>query len=140
MAYGRDFAGSARRHLAAAQLLIADTRPGKLPGSKAVAGYLFGLAGELAFKQRMAQRGIKQLPPDKRRDDPFYAHFPTLKTLVLNSAGCRRHTELLRRAQDPKLFSNWDTDMRYAPTSDIKEEWTDAWKDQAQTLVSEMDL
>jgi hypothetical protein len=51
MAYNVDFEKSARRHLRAAQVLYSQEHRGDRPGCKAVAGYLFGIAGELAIKQ-----------------------------------------------------------------------------------------
>lgn len=48
----------------------------------AVAGYLFGLAGELAIKQIMIESGMRPKTPKGQRDDPIYAHFPTLRTLL----------------------------------------------------------
>ena len=48
MAYSHDYQISARRHLKAAETLYALNTAGAQPGAKAVAGYLYGLAGELA--------------------------------------------------------------------------------------------
>lgn len=138
MPYGQDLAGSARRHLVAASLLHGDDRPGCSPGCKAVAGYLFGLAGELALKQMMKDSGMQRLHTSLKRDDPFYAHFPDLKVLLRNNARGRRQGELIRYASDPKLFQHWDTGMRYAPTGHIDERWTGAWKSQAEKLVHDM--
>ena len=138
MAYRRDLAKSARRHLAAAKCLYACADPSASSGMKAVAGYLFGLAGELALKQIMTESGMRELSSSERREDPMYAHFPTLKTLLGNMAQGRRQGELLKYAKDPQLFDGWNTDMRYAPTADIPEARTAAWKLQAEKLVQEM--
>jgi hypothetical protein len=138
MAYSVDFKKSARRHLMAAQVLYSQDRPGDRPGCKAVAGYLFGIAGELAIKQIMRRSGIPPLPETQRRDDPFFAHFPTLKTRLATLTG-RRAGELQRFSNDSKLFQNWDTKMRYAPTADICEDWVDSWKVSAEELVNGMD-
>lgn len=131
-------ARSARRHLRSASNLFDSTAAGDQPGCRAVAGYLFGLSGELAVKELMRLSGMK--PLENRRDDPYYAHFPHLKTLLREAASGRRAGELLKVALDPRLFSNWDTDMRYAPTADIQAQWIAAWKDQAESLVSQMEL
>jgi hypothetical protein len=68
--YRRDFPTAARRHLRAAQTLYENEAAGAQPGCRAVAAYLFGLAGELAVKQMMRVSGMRELPSDQRRDDP----------------------------------------------------------------------
>src|SRR5690348_3066346 len=98
MAYGQDLAGSARRHLVAANLLYTDTKHGSSRGNKAVAGYLYGLAGELALKQIMVESGMRPLDESDRRQDPTFSHFPGLKTLLLDRIQGRRHGELLKYA------------------------------------------
>lgn len=79
------------------------------------------------------------LPADRRHDDPFYKHFPKLKTFLLDSAKGRRSGELRKIAETAALFQNWDTDMRYAPTVDIRDEWIESWKTSAAELVNRMD-
>src|ERR1017187_10385274 len=116
MAYSQDFRKSALRHLKAAQVLHGRVGSGDQPGCQAVAGYLFGLAGELAVKEIMRNSGIK--PAANRRDDPFFAHFPALKTMLSTAEGLRSG-ELRKVSEDTSLFQHWDTDMRYAPTKDI---------------------
>jgi hypothetical protein len=139
VAYRIDLAASARRHLKAAQGLYDTGAAGAQPGSKVVAGYLFGLSGELAVKEMMRTSGIRRLSPTKRRDDPFYAHFPALKTRLLAIKLGRRAEELRRVAEDDALFQYWDTDMRYAPTTDVRLPWVAAWKQSAEDLVAKMD-
>ena len=131
---------AARRHLRAAQILYAADGPGAQPGCKAVAGYLFGLAGELAVKQIMRASGMKELPAAQKRDDPFYAHFPDLKASLAKSAIGRRAGELRQIAEDPRLFQHWDTDMRYAQTADISDTWVASWKASAERMVEKMGL
>lgn len=138
MAYGQDLQGSARRHLRAATELYQRDSAGAQPGCKAVAGYLYGLAGELAVKALMRNSGMAPLPPQERRDDPYYAHFPELKTQLRNTAHGRRSGELLAIANSND-FHNWSTDMRYAPTVEVQPGWIDAWKASAQSLVEKMD-
>jgi|ERR1039458_2609022 hypothetical protein len=135
MAYSQDFRKSALRHLKAAQVLHGRAGPGDQPGCRAVAGYLFGLAGELAVKELMRDSGIG--PETNRRDDPFFAHFPDLKRMLSTAYG-RRSEELRRVSEDSRLFQNWDTDMRYAPTKDIDVRWVDAWKASAERLIDRM--
>ncbi|MDL2403079.1 hypothetical protein [Rhizobium mayense] len=140
MAYRQDLISAARRHLRSAQRLYETSAAGDQPGCKAVAGYLFGLAGELALKAAMRNSGMAQLSKEERRSDPFFAHFPALKTLLLDSAKGRRAGELVKLAEQSQLFQNWDTDMRYAPTDDIQLTWVDAWKTSAEDLVQRMDI
>ena len=59
MAYSNDYQTSARRHLKAADALYSLNTAGAQPGAKAVAGYLYGLTGELALKQMMVQSGMR---------------------------------------------------------------------------------
>ena len=140
MAYTQDFKRSARRHLRAAHELHGIAASGAQPGCRAVAGYLFGLAGELAVKELMRETGLRPLPANQQRDDPFYAHFPSLKTRILDTAAGRRSEKLRQLAEDATLFQHWDTTMRYAPTSDIRDEWITKWRTSAEKLVNEMDL
>lgn len=140
MEYSQDLADLARRHCSAAICLHTDNEPGTRSGNRAVAGYLFGLAGELALKKMMSDSGMRPLDNAQKRDDPFYAHFPLLKTLLLNRAKGRLQGALVRYAKDAKLFHDWDTNMRYAPTRDIRDLWTNEWRSHAEALVNDMNL
>ena len=138
MAYSQDMRKSARRHLRAAQVLYERNGSGEQPGCKAVAGYLFGLAGELAIKELMRDSGMSPLPPAQRRDDPFFAHFPELRTMLSTAKG-RRSGELRRFSEDSRLFRNWDIEMRYAPTKDIAANLVETWKESAEQLIGRME-
>ncbi len=140
MAYGQDLSNSAKRHLRAADELCELTSGGAQPGCKSVAGYLFGLAGELAVKAMMRESGIMPLAAERRRDDPFYAHFPELKSRLLDRLAGRRSGELRKIVENAALFNSWDTGMRYASTSEIVPAWVEAWKVSAHDLVARMDL
>jgi hypothetical protein len=137
MAFTQNVEKAARRHLRAAQILYVQVGPGDQPGCLAVAGYLFGIAGELAVKEIMRNSGMKPLEEMHRRDDPFFAHFPVLKTLLATAHG-RRAGELRRFSEDPRLFQNWDVAMRYAPPTEIKGNWVEAWKGSAEILITRM--
>ncbi|OYX15549.1 MAG: hypothetical protein B7Z15_00025 [Rhizobiales bacterium 32-66-8] len=139
MAYRQDLSNAAKRHLRAANELCGLTAAGCQPGCKAVAGYLFGLSGELAVKAMMQDSGMVPLAPDRRREDPFYAHFPDLKSRLLDTAKGRRSGELRKLAEMSMLFQNWDTEMRYAPTADIEDSWVSAWRMSAHDLANRMD-
>jgi hypothetical protein len=138
MPYSQDMRKAARRHLMAAQILFERTGPGEQPGCKAVAGYLFGLAGELAVKELMRDSGMNPLPPAERHDDPFFAHFPVLKKMLSTAQG-RRAGELRKFSEDSRLFVNWDIAMRYAPTKDIDANWVETWKVSAERLIERME-
>ena len=137
MAFTQNLKNAARRHFRAAQVLYEQAGSGDQPGCAAVAGYLFGIAGELAVKEVMRNSGMTPLAEAHRRDDPFFAHFPRLKTLLAAAAG-RRAGELRRLSEDPRLFQNWDVAMRYAPTNDVNRAWVEAWKDSAENLIQRM--
>jgi hypothetical protein len=139
MAYREDLQNSARRHLRAADELRGLASGGSQPGCRAVAGYLFGVSGELAVKAIMRDSGMRPLTAERRRDDPFYAHFPELKTQLRDTAKGRRSLELRRIGETAALFQFWDTNMRYAPTGDIEDAWVDSWKTSAHELVNLMD-
>lgn len=138
MAFGRDLPNSARRHLRAANELFDANAAGAQPGCRAVAGYLYGLSGELAVKAIMRDSGMTPKAPSARRDDPYYAHFPELKSRLRDNAQGRRSGDL-RVIAESNDFQDWNTDMRYAPTSDIVDKWVDTWRASAQKLVEKMD-
>jgi hypothetical protein len=140
MPYGQDYAGSARRHFAAANDLNDSDNHSKKRGNKAVAGYLFGLTGELALKQMMSESGMRPLSAKQRQNDPFYAHFPYLKSRLRDVASGRRSGELLTHARNDRLFEHWNTDMRYAPTTEVTPDWVSSWKTQAKSLVDAINL
>lgn len=137
MAYGSDMAGSAKRHLKSALKLHAETQPTDRRGCRAVSGYLFGLAGELAVKQMMLRSGMTPNANDKR-NDPFFAHFPSLRSMLADTAHGRLQG-VLKHISESKVFENWSTEMRYAPTSDIQDAWVERWKVQATDLVIKLD-
>jgi hypothetical protein len=124
----------------AGQLLYEEPDPGAQPGARAVAGYLFGLCGELALKEMMRESGMRPLPEAERRDDPFYLHFPAIKARLEECASGRRAGTLRQLATEPRLFQYWDTSMRYAPTREIEARHIAAWKADAERLVAELAL
>lgn len=135
MAYALDLPSAARRHRDAALLLDQDSPAGK----RDVAGYLFGIAAECALKELMRKVGIRPLPPERRRDDPFYMHFPDLKTALLDHVQARGHTALRRHAENSALMAEWSMTMRYAPGRDILSKPVARWRHQALELVNEME-
>ncbi|HXH43808.1 MAG TPA: hypothetical protein VNK51_08180 [Bradyrhizobium sp.] len=124
---------AAHRHLAAAEVLFGENR-------KDVAGYLYGIAAECALKHLMNLSGMRPLPDHKRRDDPFFAHFEELKTLLRNSASGRRSGELRKYAERSSFMQQWDVTMRYSHGRDIRPEWVDRWRSDAKDVVGAMDI
>ena len=133
MSYAIDLAKAARRHLEAAQLLDRDSPQGR----RDVAGYLYGVAAECALKQLMRASGM--LPQADKRGDPFFLHFPELKTALRVSAAGRLQSRLLRYANDNRLMREWDVKMRYAPSWDVLAMPLDEWAEQARRLTADME-
>ena len=131
--YARDMAGAARRHFQAAEYLKNDTH------RKDVAGYLFGIAAECAIKQMMFNSGMRELPIEKRKEDPFYAHFEELKTLLCDNAYGRLAAELTCYAENSSFMQHWATSMRYSHGKDIRIEWVNCWHRDAKDIVETMD-
>jgi hypothetical protein len=134
MAYSQDLVKAARRHFDAAEQLNEERQR---PRRQDVAGYLYGIAGECALKEIMRDSGMR--PSGTHGDDPFYAHFPVLKTLLRDTLRGRRAGELRAFAEDDGLMNGWDVAMRYAPPQDIAPRLVDLWREQAQRLVHAME-
>lgn len=130
MAYTHNLPASARRHLVAADALY-DIEP-----RRDVAGYLYGIATECALKAMMLEAGLRPLGKDRRREDPFYAHFPELKTHLRDTQLGRAAVTLTRFIENPSFMSQWDTDMRYCKGDEIKPDWVTRWRNQARDIVS----
>jgi hypothetical protein len=130
MAYKPNLAASARRHLEAADVLYDQSER-----RRDVAGYLYGIAAECALKTMMTEAGLRPLGEAKRRDDPFYAHFPELKTQLRDMQLGRAATTLRRFIEDSRFMSQWDTNMRYCKGDEIKLEWVERWQSQARDSV-----
>ena len=75
MTFEIDMGMASRRHLEAADELAKGVR-------RDVAGYLYGIAAECAFKAMMREAGLRPLAKEKQRNDPFFAHFPELRTML----------------------------------------------------------
>ncbi|QQO32677.1 HEPN domain-containing protein [Bradyrhizobium diazoefficiens] len=132
-AYAQDLRRAAFRHLEAAEILSGTNR-------KDVAGYLYGMAAECALKYLMTLSGMRPLPADQRRNDPFYAHFEELKTLLRNAPLGRRSGELRKYAERSSFMQRWDVTMRYSHGRDILSEWVDRWRTDAKEVVGAMDI
>lgn len=126
MSFLPDMPAAARRHLEAA-----DSLPEKRCD---VAGYLYGIAAECAIKAMMLDCGLR--PQGDRRDDPFYAHFPELKTRLRDASLGRKGQALRRFIENDAFLNHWEIDMRYCKGSEIERRWVDVWRDQARSAVS----
>ena len=118
---------SARRHLYAAEALDNGHR-------RDVAGYLYGIAAECAIKAMMLEANLR--PTGDRRNDPFYLHFPQLRTALLDNMAGRRATPLMNFIGSNSFLSHWATDMRYCKGDEILGKWVDLWSAQARQAVS----
>lgn len=126
MAFSRDMKAAARRHLDAAETLNKGHR-------RDVAGYLYGIAAECAVKAMMLDAGIR--PTSDRTNDPFFLHFPHLRTALLDNVGGRRAATLAHFITDSSFLRQWAIDMRYCNGDEILNTWVDAWSNQAQQAV-----
>lgn len=127
MAFTVDLSQAANRHLDAADVLCAGRPP-----RRGVAGYLYGLAAELAVKAM-----VEQLP-GLRSDAIFYAHFPELRTLLRDALKGRSARPLSSFVHDDAFMNSWDIRMRYADGRQIRDDWVEAWQRQARRAVSAM--
>ena len=83
----------------------------------------------------MLEAGIRPLDEDERRDDPFYAHFPQLQTLLRDALSGHLSQPLKTYTEDDSFMTQWDTAMRYSKGSAIDPKWVDGWRKQAREIV-----
>jgi hypothetical protein len=119
---------SARRHLEAATILV-EPRPD-------VAGYLFGIAAECAIKAMMQEANIQIKPETPRREDPYFAHFPELRTMLRDMRLGRNAKPLMDFIGSDAFMNNWSTKMRYCSAREIRAEWVSAWSVAASQAVA----
>ena len=129
MAYAFDMRAAAYRHLEAAEELADGKR-------RDVAGYLYGIAAECGIKAMMHDINIRPLPNAERREDPFYTHFPELRTMLRSRLAGRLAAPLLHFISSDAFMNQWSTDMRYSHGHDVTEAWVSAWRAQARQVVS----
>lgn len=129
MAFAVDMPAAARRHLLAADQLSSGHR-------RDVAGYLYGVAAECAVKSMMVESGYRQKLQGARREDPMFAHFPELRTMLRDMLKGRRGQPLIRLIANDSFMAQWSTKMRYSHGKDISVEWVEAWSKQARQAVN----
>lgn len=130
--YTPDYRSASYRHQQAADALIDGHRYD-------VAGYLYGWAAECAVKHMMLESGMRPLPNAQRRNDPFYAHFESLKTTLRDTAHGRLQGRLSKIANDSGFMQRWDTSMRYSDGRAIQRRMVEAWRDNAKAAQADMD-
>jgi hypothetical protein len=135
MTYSIDLADSARRHMEAAHCLFDKDPPCR---RRDISGYLYGLAAECALKQ-IFMSSHKPHPPENKKDDPLYAHFPELKSLLRNNAQGRYAGILLRFVEDDSFMNEWSIKMRYAPRRDIPDQLVERWRANALDALGAME-
>lgn len=118
-------AAAAKRHWQDGKLLL-DARRWQ------AAGYHFGFAAECALKLVLFQHGIPR--SENRRDDPYWAHFPELRTLLIRDGKGRLSQGLYDQIAHGSFMQEWNTDMRYASDGAVVEGRAVMWRDQANTL------
>jgi hypothetical protein len=125
MTYEVDFAASARRHWTDADKLLELKRIQN-------AGYHYGFAAECALKSVMRDHGIPH--SEDRRSDPFWAHFPDLRTLLIRDGKGRLPQRLYNLIAHGSFLQFWHTDMRYAKDHSVEEARVSQWRDQADKI------
>jgi hypothetical protein len=128
MPFEIDLPAAARRHLLAAEELDAGTRHD-------VAGYLYGIAAECAIKAMMLDAGLRPVSRHKTADDPFFAHFPDLRTMLRDHLKGRNCSPLAVYISNDRFMNNWSTRMRYSHGREVKIDWVKAWAKQARQAV-----
>jgi hypothetical protein len=129
MPFGTDMPAAARRHLLAAEELNAGMRHDR-------AGYLYGIAAECAVKAMMLEAGMRPISEHKTTGDPFFAHFPDLKTTLRDTLKGRRSSRLIGYIGNKAFMNNWSTRMRYCHGREIRIQWVQAWAQQAKQVVA----
>jgi hypothetical protein len=119
--YPLDLSSAAQRHWRAAKCLAAKKDWDS-------AGYLAGFAAECRLKRALMRSGFRPTVGLDRRDDPFWAHFPNLKALMLqNGAAARISAGVVNLVASGGFMNEWDTVMRYAKTGSVNEATAKRW-------------
>ena len=125
MAYEIDLVSSAKRHFADGDSLLKAKSPQH-------AGYHYGFAAECALKSVLFQHGVPR--PSERRLNPFWAHFPELRTLLVTSAKGRFPRKLYDAVAHGAFMQHWDTDIRYAANQSVNADRATEWRKQADEV------
>lgn len=126
MTYSIDLPASAKRHWEDGTQLLSVRR-------SHAAGYHFGYAAECAIKSVLFKHGLPK--PSDRRQDPYWAHFPALRTLLVRDGKGRLSQKLYDVIAEGSFMQEWDTDMRYATNGSVTPEQAERWKMQSDKLI-----
>lgn len=135
--YPTNVKAAAKKHWYAAEALYTNQAAGN--NNKAVAGYLYGLAGECGLKQLMWACGHRPDEDGKCKDHPFYAHFPAIKKGLSALLATRMDSKLNTILSRSGLMQNWDTQMRYSAPGAIADRDVARWKEDAQFILKKME-
>ncbi len=136
MAFTPNMQQAAHRHHDAALTL---DKTSKRPA----AAYLFGLAAECAVKALLEAAKVPQ-NVNSRDDNPYFAHFPKLRDLLIDAIHGRGGGRLAPFAKDD-FMTEWDITVRYAHTEEIvgkvdgREKRYDRWKENARAAIAAME-
>jgi hypothetical protein len=56
--------------------------------------------------------------------------------MLKDSLQGRKSATLRLKIENDNFFSQWDIEMRYCKSSDIRDSWVETWKEQANDIVS----
>jgi hypothetical protein len=126
MAYQIDLIASAKRHWLDAEMLL------KLKRAQC-AGYHYGYSAECGLKSVLFRHNIPRR--EDRRNDPYWAHFPELRTLLIRDGRGRLPQKLYQLLAHASFMQNWDTDIRYATDHAVDEERASLWREQADAIL-----
>lgn len=126
MAYQIDLAASAKRHWDDGQNLLGAKRA-------QAAGYHFGFAAECAVKSVLYKHTVPR--GEDRRSDPYWAHFPELRILLIRDGKGRLPQQLYNVIAHGSFMQEWDTDIRYASNGAVDEPRAVRWRDQADSVI-----
>jgi hypothetical protein len=124
-----NMATAAMRNLDAALKLEAEHK-------ELVAGYLFGIAAECAVKAMLVDL---RLPAQKeKKNDPNFAHFPELRTMLRDQMSGRRSGPLTKIVQDDRFLQGWSIKIRYSDGKNLNTAHMKSWSTQARNVVGLM--
>ncbi len=126
MAYQINLAASAQRHWHDGRHLLDAKRA-------QAAGYHFGFAAECAIKSVLYKHNIPRHAD--RREDPYWAHFPDLRTILIRDGKGRLSQRLYEVIAKGSFMQEWDTDIRYAVNGSVSEARASRWRDQADEVI-----
>ena len=125
MAYNIDLTASAKRHFRDGETLL-------VAKSAQHAGYHFGFAAECALKSVLYRHNLPRHA--ERRADPYWAHFPELRTLLIRDGRGRLQQKLYDVVAHGSFMQLWDTDIRYASDRSVDEPHARKWREQADQI------